>query len=57
MPGDAGLLQHVIELLEPIDGVTSRAMFGGYGIFHNRDMFALMSGSILYFKVNKENIR
>lgn len=56
MAGDAGFLQHVTELLEPIDGVTSRSMFGGYGIFHNGDMFALISGSILYFKVNEENI-
>ena len=56
MPGDAGFLQHVMELLEPIDGFTSRAMFGGYGIFHNGDMFALIYGSVLYFKVNEENI-
>jgi len=56
MPGDAGFLQHVTELLEPIDGITSRAMFGGYGIFHDGDMFALISGSTLYFKVNEENI-
>ena len=56
MPSDAGFLQYVTELLEPIDGVTCRAMFGGYGIFHDGDMFALISGSTLYFKVNKENI-
>ena len=56
MAGDAGFLQHVMELLDPIDGVASRAMFGGYGIFHDGDMFALISGSTLYFKVNEENI-
>ena len=56
MTGDAGFLQHVTELLEPIDGITSRAMFGGYGIFHDGDMFALIYGSTLYFKVNEENI-
>lgn len=56
MPGDAGFLQHVTELLEPIDGITSRAMFGGYGIFHDGDMFALIFDSTLYFKVSNENI-
>ena len=55
MSGDAGFLQYVTELLEPINGVTSRAMFGGYGIFHDGDMFALISGSTLYFKVSDEN--
>ena len=56
MPGDAGFLQHVMELLESIDGVTSRAMFGGYGIFQDGDMFALISNSTLYFKVSEENL-
>jgi len=32
-------------------------MFGGYGIFHNGDMFALIAGSTLYFKVSDENIK
>jgi DNA transformation protein len=30
-------------------------MFGGYGIFHEGDMFALISGSTLYFKVDDTN--
>jgi DNA transformation protein len=30
-------------------------MFGGYGIFHKGDMFALISGSELYFKVDDTN--
>ncbi len=56
MAGDEGFLQHVMELLEPIRGVTSRAMFGGYGIFHDDDMFALISSSTLYFKVDETNL-
>ncbi|MFC1913339.1 TfoX/Sxy family protein [Chloroflexota bacterium] len=27
-------------------------MFGGYGIFHEGDIFALISGDTLYFKVD-----
>ncbi|HEY90355.1 MAG TPA: TfoX/Sxy family protein, partial [Dehalococcoidia bacterium] len=38
------------------DGVSSRAMFGGYGIFHYDRMFALIAGSGLYFKVGDSNI-
>ena len=30
-------------------------MFGGYGIFHEGDMFALIWRSTLYFKVNESN--
>jgi len=56
MPGDANFLYHVMELLEPIGDIASRAMFGGYGIFHRGDMFALISGSTLYFKVDKTNL-
>ena len=32
-------------------------MFGDYGIFHGGDMFALISGSTLYFKVNELNCK
>ena len=56
MPVDKAFVDHVMELLDPLEGVAGRAMFGGYGIFHNGDMFALISGSTLYFKVNEENI-
>ena len=45
----------VMEKLEPLGDVTARAMFGGYGIFENGDMFALMSGSALFFKVDDSN--
>ena len=56
MKGSNEYLAFVIQTLEPLGYVTSRAMFGGYGIFHNGDMFALIYGSVLYFKVNEENI-
>lgn len=55
MTGDTSFKDFVMELLSPLGEVTSRAMFGGYGIFHQSDMFALISGSRLYFKVNDSN--
>ena len=48
-------LNFVMEKLLPIGGIKSRAMFGGYGIFHEGLMFALISEDTLYFKVNDSN--
>jgi DNA transformation protein len=48
-------LDFVMDWLLLIDDVGSRAMFGGYGIFHQGLMFALISGDSLYFKVNASN--
>ena len=55
MPADKSFLDRVMDLLAPLGDISSRAMFGGYGIFHQRDMFALIYGSSLYFKVNDSN--
>ena len=48
-------LNFVLEKLSPIGDIKSRAMFGGYGIFHEGLMFALISEDTLYFKVNETN--
>ena len=55
MTGAAGFFNETMERLASIDGVTSRAMFGGYGIFHEGTMFALISKASLYFKVDDSN--
>ncbi len=57
MAADPGYLEHIMECLAPVGGVTPRAMFGGYGIFHEGDMFALISSgaSTLHFKVSDTN--
>ena len=41
--------------LEPLGDIRARAMFGGYGIFEDGDMFGLMSGSALFFKIGEAN--
>jgi DNA transformation protein len=48
-------LDFVMDKLSPIGDIKSRAMFGGYGIFHEGLMFALISEDTLYFKVNDSN--
>jgi DNA transformation protein len=47
--------EYVLELLAPLDGVSGKSMFGGYGVFHDGAMFALISGDSLYFKVDDTN--
>ena len=46
---------YVVEKLSGLGAVHSRAMFGGYGIFHEGLMFALISEGVLYFKVDDSN--
>ena len=47
---------YVIEdVLRDISGITSRAMFGGYGIYRDGIIFALIAFNQLYFKVGKIN--
>jgi DNA transformation protein len=45
----------IMDKLSPIGAIKSRAMFGGYGIFHESLMFSLISEDTLYFKVNESN--
>ncbi len=44
------------DILRKIQGITSRAMFGGYGIYKHGVIFAIIAESNLYFKVGELNI-
>lgn len=55
MAVDEGFKDEVMDLLLPLGDVTARKMFGGYGIFESRAMFALISERALYFKVDDSN--
>jgi DNA transformation protein len=49
-------VDHVVhELLEGIDGITSRAMFGGHGVYKDGIIFAIIVNDELYFKVDGSN--
>jgi DNA transformation protein and related proteins len=53
MPLDRKYANQVLEMLRPLGIVTGRAMFGGFGIWENGAMFALLdSESVLYFKTD-----
>lgn len=43
------------DLFSDFPGITSRTMFGGWGIYKDDIIFALITGGELYFKVDKSN--
>ncbi len=45
----------VVARLSPICPVESRAMFGGYGLFADGVIFALIAYNAVYFKVDDSN--
>jgi len=46
---------HVVDLLEGFGSCEARRMFGGFGIFHQGLMFALIADGNLYLKADDEN--
>jgi DNA transformation protein len=55
MAADTGFRDEVMDLLAPLGPVSCRSMFGGFGIFFEGTMFALISGTGLFFKVDDSN--
>ncbi len=45
----------VLTHLNQVGAVTSRSMFGGFGLYLDGVMFALIAYDILYFKVDDSN--
>jgi DNA transformation protein len=50
-------VSYVVDMLQSIGPVYSKRMFGGYGIFLEGLMFALIADNELYLKVDKESER
>ena len=48
-------LDNVMTLLAPLGSISVKSMFGGFGLFHEGAMFALISGNGLFFKVDESN--
>jgi len=48
-------VEHVLELLAPSGNVTARRMFGGFGIYRDGLMFALVADDQLYLKTDGAN--
>jgi DNA transformation protein len=48
-------VEFVLEGLQPLGGVRARRMFGGWGIYKDGVMFALIARDQLYLKVDDDN--
>jgi DNA transformation protein len=55
MPADADFVAHVLDLMSEWGGVSARRLFGGYGIYRQGTMFALVADDVLYFRVDARN--
>lgn len=48
-------VEWVLELLEPLGRTAARRMFGGYGLFLDGMMFAIVIDDQVWFKTDAEN--
>lgn len=49
-------VDYLKEIFSSLGPITSRKMFGGYGIYHDGVMFGLVADDILYLKADKETV-
>lgn len=55
MPSTPEFRDWVLEQLRSAGSVTSRSMFGGFGLYMDGIFFALIADDVLYFKVDDSN--
>jgi DNA transformation protein len=55
MPKRSEFVEYLVEQLAPLGEVSAKSMFGGWGIYHEGRMFALVADDTLYFKVDDTN--
>lgn len=48
-------VEYLEEVFEQFGPIAAKKMFGGYGIYYNGLMFALVSDDMLYLKADEEN--
>ncbi len=53
---DDGFKDFILDQLADLHGVTARAMFGGYGLYHRTVFFGIIHKGRLYFKVTPVTI-
>jgi DNA transformation protein and related proteins len=53
--GKQEYLNHILEIFEQYGDFSSRSMFGGYGLYKNKVIFAIIADDELYFKVDDSN--
>lgn len=52
---DNEFIDHLLDLMTDLGAVQARRMFGGHGIYRGSKMFGLVSGDVLYLKVDDGN--
>ncbi|CAA6603533.1 Competence-specific gene regulator [Rhodospirillaceae bacterium LM-1] len=55
MASSAGFADYVCEQLEGLGRVQAKRMFGGFGLYLNSPMFALIADDELYLKADESN--
>ncbi|OHX37016.1 transcriptional regulator [Methylomonas sp. LWB] len=50
-------IAYLPEVFELFGSIQIRKMFGGYGVYHDGLMFALVADETLYLKADAENVR
>lgn len=55
MSRESAFVSYILELLAPMAGINAKAMFGGYGIYYQDLMFALVDKDVLYLKADEVN--
>jgi DNA transformation protein and related proteins len=48
-------VESLLDLLQPLGGVSAKRMFGAYGIYKDGLMFGLVDGERFHLKVDDEN--
>ncbi len=54
MKPHSDFVNYLLELLEDLENVRAKRMFGGYGIFKEDLMFGLVADEVLYLKVDDQ---
>lgn len=52
-PKHDGFKDYVLDQLADLRGITCRAMFGGYGLYHRETFFGIIHKGQLYFKTDR----
>lgn len=47
--------QFCLDMMQLLAPITAKAMFGGYGVYKNGVMFALIANDVLYLKTDEQN--
>lgn len=51
-----GFRDFILDQLVDLRGLTCRAMFGGYGLYHRATFFGIIHKDQLYFKVSPKTV-